>query len=265
MTRLATVFAVALLLAPPALAGKVNPAGSQDTEGALAGDVRYVASQAGVNTMLLARSAKDGSVLRTLKLRGDWGITRIGAEGSVSFDGSTLVLAPTAIGSPTAFAVVDTRTLRVRRTVKLAGTYAYDALSPDGSLLYVIKYSGQDLRRYVVRAVNLGSGRLLPGRIADPTQTSWIMQGYPSTRISAVDGRWVYTLYANPTGYAFVHALDTVGRTARCVGIPWRGDPTQQWGMQLALRGDGTLAVNWESGAPYIAIDLNTWKIDYLS
>jgi hypothetical protein len=31
----------------------------------------------------------------------------------------------------------------------------------------------------------------------------------------------VYTLYSNPNNYPFVHALDTVKRTAVCIGIPW--------------------------------------------
>jgi hypothetical protein len=35
--------------------------------------------------------------------------------------------------------------------------------------------------------------------------------------------------------------------------------------MRLALRDDGRLGVNWQSGAPYVAIDLGNWKIDYLS
>jgi hypothetical protein len=132
-------------------------------------------------------------------------------------------------------------------------------------MLYLVNYPGQDTSRYVVKAVNLRTGKLLPGRIADKTQNSWIMQGLPVTRISSADGRWVYTLYANPGGYAFVHALDTVGRSAHCVGIPWKGDANKQWDMRLALRSDGKLGVNWQdTGAPYIAIDLTTWKIDYL-
>ena len=56
----------------------------------------------------------------------------------------------------------------------------------------------------------LRANRLLPGRIADRTQRSWVMQGSAVTRTTSEDGRWVYTLYTNPGGYPFVHALDTV-------------------------------------------------------
>jgi hypothetical protein len=263
--RLATALLVALVLAPVALAGGNNPAGLQDDIGAVSGDVRYVAARDGADTIVSALSTKDGSVLRSLKLRGMWGIPRIDTGGSISFDGKTLVLAPTTLSSTASpFKLVDTAALRVKKTVTLRGSHAFDALSPNASTLFVLNYTGQDTSRYVVRAASLRTGKLLPGRIADKTQKSWIMQGFPVTRISSATGRWVYTLYANPSGYAFVHALDTVGRSAHCVGIPWKGDPNKQWEMRLALRADGKLGVEWQSGAPYVAIDVSTWKIDYL-
>jgi hypothetical protein len=90
------------------------------------------------------------------------------------------------------------------------------------------------------------------------------MQGMPISRTTSTDGRWVYTLYANPGGYGFVHALDTVNRLAHCVGVPWKGDPGAQWDMRLALRGDGKLGINWQSGAPYVTIDLADWKVSSL-
>ena len=39
------------------------------------------------------------------------------------------------------------------------------------------------------------------------------------TRVSSGDGRWAYTLY-DGNGRPFVHALDTAGRTARCIDLP---------------------------------------------
>jgi hypothetical protein len=261
-----SVFLAALVVAPAALAGGNNPAGIQDELGAVYDNVRYVASKDGANTMIQAKSIKDNSVLRTLKLNGKWGIPKIDQGTSLSFDGKTLVLAPTQLSvASSSFKVLDTATLRVKKTVSLRGNYAFDALSPRAGMLYLVKYSGQDTSRYVVKAVNLQKNKLLPGLIADKTQRSWVMQGLPVTRISGADGRWVYTLYANPGGYAFVHALDTVGRSAHCVGIPWKGSTDRHWAMRLALRSDRKLGVNWQdTGAPYVAIDLNTWAIDYL-
>jgi hypothetical protein len=91
------------------------------------------------------------------------------------------------------------------------------------------------------------------------------MQGFAVDRDTSADGRWVYTLYTNPGGYPFVHALDTVRGVAHCVGVPWRGDQNEPWDMRLALRFDGTsLVVNRKSGAGFVAIDLANWKISYL-
>jgi len=266
--RFAATLVFALVLSPSALAGGPNPAGIQGGDGALLpdGSARYVAVKAGADTVLKALATGEGTVLGTRTLAGKWGIPRIDAGTSISHDGRTLVLAPTTIHSPTSFTVVDTKQLRVRKTVTLQGAYAFDALSPDGSLLYVVQYASLDnVGRYVVRAVDLRTGTLLKGRIADKTQRSWVMQGLPVTRVSSSDGRWVYTLYANPGGYPFVHALDTVKRSAHCVGIPWRGDANEPWSMRLALRDDSkSLAVNRASGVGFVAIDLSSWKISYL-
>jgi hypothetical protein len=35
----------------------------------------------------------------------------------------------------------------------------------------------QDIQHYIVRAYDLNAHKLLPGRIADKTQKSWVMQG----------------------------------------------------------------------------------------
>ena len=48
------------------------------------------------------------------------------------------------------------------------------------------------------------------------------MTGYPVSRATAPDGRFVYTLYQQNDNYPFVHALDTVHRTAVCIGLPWK-------------------------------------------
>ena len=58
--------------------------------------------------------------------------------------------------------------------------------------------------------------------IADKRQAGWLMEGYPVARATTPNGRWVYTLYQQPNNYPFVHALDTVSRTAVCIGIPWQ-------------------------------------------
>jgi hypothetical protein len=45
------------------------------------------------------------------------------------------------------------------------------------------------------------------------------MRGYPITRVTSADGRWVYTLYARVNGPSFIHALDSVHRQAVCLDL----------------------------------------------
>jgi hypothetical protein len=145
----------------------------------------------------------------------------------------------------------------------LKGDFAYDALSPDAKRLYLIqRVDANDQSRYVVRGYDLVHGRLLPGRIADRTQRSWVMQGYSTSRVTSADGRWVYTLYDNPGGFPFVHALDTVRGVAHCIGLPWFGSETAVYNMRLGLKDGGrTLAVHWLSGKPWLAVSTSTWRV----
>jgi hypothetical protein len=81
-------------------------------------------------------------------------------------------------------------------------------------------------------------------------------------RTTSAGGRWVYTLYQNPGGYPFVHALDTVRGVAHCIGLPWHGDQNGFYNMRLSLRdGDRSLAVHWLSGRPWLRVDTKTWAV----
>ena len=85
--------------------------------------------------------------------------------------------------------------------------------------MYLIQYTHPqtgNLTHYIVRGYDLRTNRLLPGRIADRTQKGWVMKGSPLTRMWSARGRWVYTLYENPGGYPFIHALDTKRGVAHC-------------------------------------------------
>jgi hypothetical protein len=175
-------------------------------------------------------------------------------------DGSRFVLQSVGAAKHTSFVVVRTSDLRVAQTISLDGSYAFDAVSPNGRMLYLIEHRSSDLQHYVVRGYNLDSQRLLPGRIADKTQSSWVMQGWPASRVVTSSGRWVYTLYSNPGGFPFVHALDTVKGVAHCIGFAWNGDPNQLLGYRLALTGN-RLLVRRPDGTLYRAIDRTTWAV----
>lgn len=271
MARRLAVLALFMFVvsAPAALADGPMPAAVQGGFGVLApnGKTRYVAVGIGKSTAIETVSLKDGSIWGWATLAGSWGIPAVtfdanGGDG-LSRDGKTLVLATTGIGPRTKIALLDTRSMLIRDRFTLEGSFAYDALSPDASKLYLIQWvDSTNLNRYVVREYDLRSHRLLPGSIADRTQKSWVMQGSPMTRTTSANGRWVFTLYQNIGGYPFIHALDTVNGVAHCIGVPFTGDQSVLANVVLAAGPGGrTLAVHWRSGRPWLAVDTATWRI----
>ena len=267
---------LAALAAAPAAAGDGPLFASQGGLGVVAGTgsgpsgVRYVAIAipSANQTALEAIQTSDGTVGRWMGIRGSWGIPTVGysyptsGEG-LSHNGRLLVLAALqAPSSPSEFVLVNPQRMAVVKRITLPGYFSYDALSPDASRLYLIQYAlGQsgDLNHYIVRAYDLKNRRLLPGQIADRTQKSWVMQGSAVTRTTTADGRWVYTLYQNPGGYPFIHALDTVRGVAHCVGLPM-SNQNGIYNLVLSLNGR-TLAVHWRSGRHWLNLDTATWRL----
>jgi hypothetical protein len=245
---------------------------SQGGLGVLApdGKTRYVAVSTGTGTAIERVRVRGGAVVGWATLDGSWGIPTVtfspqGGEG-LTRDGKRLIVTATGVWSPSEFTVVSTRNFRVLDRFSLNGNFAYDTLSPDGSTLYLIQHvSANNVNRYIVRAYDLQSQRLLPGRIADKTQPGWVMEGSPVTRATSAGGRWVYTLYSRPGGYPFVHALDTVRGVAHCIGLPWTGGQAALWNVRLTVNNDGkTLAVHWKSGKAWLAVNTANWRITHV-
>ncbi len=192
------VLLAALALAPAGLAAYPTPLAVQGGAGVQAADgTRYTVLAAGPDTRLFAGT-------RSRTIHGHFGIPRLtqaGQMGGLSRDGRTLVLQNMGVRDLSRFVVVRTSDVATLQTVVLHGTFGFDALSPDAGRLYLIQHgSTEDVQHYVVRAYDLRARRLLPGRIADKTQQGWTMQGWAVSRATGADGRWAYTLYANPGG-----------------------------------------------------------------
>lgn len=238
------VAAVAAALAPP---GVVSADGS----------TRWVALSAGAQTVVTAVRARDGAAVRSITLRGRFRtpvVARDGTLGGLSFDGGTLVVAEPPRGRASRFAVVDTHRLSGRMLL-LPGEYSFDALSPDGRLLYLIEYaSASDRGRYRVRAYDLARGRLLGGAIADKRTGQSAMQGVAVSRTESREGRWAYTLYAGGP-HPFVHALDTVRRQAVCLDVHGV-DEDRIWFARLVVTPDGSQLLLRSGGRSLAAVAL---------
>jgi len=249
-----------LLLAPAAAAaadGGPSPGTTLGWDGILApsGLVRYVALPAGSQTTLAVVRVHGGRVVNFLNVPGSFGVPRVtqnGDAGGLSRDGRTLILASQVPPGPeavTRFAVFHTQRLSLAQIVTLRGSYSYDALSPDGSTMYVIEYTqGATSVRYRVRAVDLTRGRLLAGAIADKRLWGDFMRGYPVSRATTRDGGWVYTLYGKQDGTAFIHMLDAQHRSAVCVNLPWRHTQNAIWRVQLSLAGNQLVLSEKQAG-----------------
>jgi hypothetical protein len=255
---LALVSALALASAVTAVAAKgdgspYTPGLVQGADGVVSPDqrTRFVTLATPKSTVVAAIRVRTGRVVRSNVLRGFYGVPIVAwdnSTGGVSGDGRTLVLGSYGPfpGDPgvTRFAVLDTKTLRKSRVLVLRGSWAYDAVSPDGSRMFLIEYlaAGQN-PHYRVRSLAVGTGRLDPEAVVDRREDEVLMRGQPVTRVASRDGRWAYTLYARPKQGPFVHALDTVRGEAYCVDLPARLRQLEQMALRLRLPGDGALEV----------------------
>jgi hypothetical protein len=225
--------------------------------------IRYLALPAGAkNTLLIAVSTRDGNVARWKYLQGSYGIPAVAwdwSTGGLARNGRRLILISQP-GKRTRFFVIHPRTLRVRARFALRGAWAFDALSPGGSLLYLIQYHGSPWAlnaSYAVRAYNLNTHRLYPGAIVDRREPDEKMTGQPVTRVEP--GAWAYTLYSRTGKRPFVHALDTAHRRAFCVDLPWRNSARWINVVRMRVRG-GELLIR-RGGKVIARVDRKTLQV----
>jgi hypothetical protein len=255
MAKRTLLIASLALVATGAAAQVVEAAGAGMMTGAPQGVTvngspdRYVAISPNTTpklTLVERIDQLDGVVGRWWYLRDQYYVPAVaydGSGGGLAADGKTLVLTRFTRAFPaknTRFAILDTDLyLRHPRRVGqrrprhaityfgLHGDFSFDAISPDGSTVYLIHHylspkAGVSayLANYEVRAFDLKSQRLLPEPIVDPKEPDERMAGLPITRATSPDGRWAYTLYDGNGKKPFLHALDTVAGRAVCVDLP---------------------------------------------
>ena len=260
----------ALVAAPCAAWGDGLPVGNVDVgrEGVVVpgSPDRIVALTRSSGTLVMRIEREGGRVQSVLRLREPLTIPGVALDGTPdgrSYDGRTAVLIrPRAHGAfpqqRTRLVILGVRPLKVRRRVTLRGDFSFDALSPDGRRMFLVNYvSRRDPRKYVVRSFDVRAGRLEPGAIVDAREPDEDMRGYPVTRATSADGRWVYTLY-DGVGEPFVHALDTIDRDARCIDLPMLAGQADPYALTLRL-GPGGLIVG-EGDRPVVRVDTRTFE-----
>jgi hypothetical protein len=235
--------------------------------GIVSGNVRYITVPAGAVTSVEAVRRSSGRILRSMNIKGRWGIPLVDFHGTTEGllpDGRTLLLAQSvfngdSLRKTSSFKLVDVKKMKLLRTIRIRGAFAFDAISPNARYLYLVEYvSPQDAGLYRVRAYDLKRDRLLAKIVADRRSWETGMTGSPVSR-TWKEG-WAYTLYGG-NARPFIHALNTRGVEAVCINMPWKTVPQRLFDYRLRTDGDGHLVVRGPHGRALVVIDRKTLRV----
>src|SRR2546421_5286356 len=205
----------------------------------------------GGSTSISIIDTNSGATMRTFSIVGSYSTADRGnADSMLSGDGRWLALRGqnTPVGT-TSIALVDTQAGKLVKNIHLAGDFTLDAVSPKGTMLYLLEYYQAGTSHYNVRAYDVTANQLLQSSIVDKNELGEKMQGEALTRQMSEDGDMAYTLYINHvTNKAFIHILwltDTVNNStpfpaiARCIDLPVGSSPALLHYYTLTLSRDG--------------------------
>src|SRR5436190_7875172 len=109
-------------------------------------------------------------------------------RAGLSADGRTAALAEHPASGLSRFALIDRDPRRMRRVISLHGNFGFDAVSPDGSRVYVIHYLSRDHRRYAVQALRANDPAASLETVVEKGEPGERMTGLPVTRATSRDG-----------------------------------------------------------------------------
>ncbi len=224
----------------------------------------YTAVPAQGSTRISVIDLRTAGVLRSFTIPGTYSTDGTMFDHAVlSFDGHWLALrALPASANQTTIALLDTRADRLVDTIRLNGDFDLDAVSPDGSRIYLLQRLHDGTSHYYVRLYQVDQHQLLNFTIVDKTEINEQMNGTAVARQVAADGSKVFTLYINPAlNKAFIHILPLTGDYlgARCLDLPTGSDSSLLHFYTLALRtyADGTSTLYAANGALGTAVTIN--------
>lgn len=212
----------------------------------------YVATAKGSQTTINVINTQNGATIRSIVISGTYSTAAQGfASALASSDGHWLALVQQRQhNNATTIALVDTQAGRLVKTIQLNGDFDLDALSPDGSSLYLLQNLSDGSGHYYVKLYNVNENKLYDYTIVDKTDINEKMTGVALVRQMAGDGTSAYTLYTNTSqNKAFVHILPLDGEAfpfARCVDLPagHSADLLHYYTLTLSPDGGTLYAVN---------------------
>jgi hypothetical protein len=199
-----------------------------------------------------------GALVHSMKLPGNYQlptVTMSGMPGGLSQNGQWLAVQSfdrPVNETPTLshLLVVNTSFNLVPTRIDLPGYFEFDAISNDGSRLFLIEHGSSG--SYRVRLFEVGSGQLNPQVVIDKSNPKDSMSGFKLSGIPSHDGRVLYSIYARPTDTPFIHALDLSGPFASCIDLPGKGYQADfnalHWSIAMAADGSRLYAANAATG-----------------
>jgi DNA-binding beta-propeller fold protein YncE len=222
----------------------------------------YTAVSQNGQTFITVTNAHNGANIHMFTIPGTYSTAGQDYTTAVlSADGHWLALRKIGeTGSISTIALVDTQASKLFKTIQLNGDFDLDAISPDGSRVYLLERLNDQAGHYYVRLYDVSQNQLADGRIVDKSIPDDIMSGSALTRQMANGGTIAYTLYTDTIhNIAFVHILPLAGHYvgARCLDLPAGKASELLHYYTLALSSDGNTlyAVNSALGV-IISIDV---------
>jgi hypothetical protein len=247
----------------------------------------YYTLEGAAPTTLRWIDAKTGRAITQIELPGAYGFAdeRELAPSGLSPNGRWLVLVGEA-GATSRFAVIDTALLRLAATPQVPGPFTYDAISDDGTSLYLVERITPEAARqvfaspaysYRVRAYDVPAAKLSETLVVDvklaaqptgdsnaETRVDGIMSGIYQSSVPSRDGLWNFSFYYNPNRGPFIHVLHLNSRSAFCILdlpiVPGGYEKRLGWSLALTPSGQTLYAVNGALGI-VSSIDATTLKV----
>jgi hypothetical protein len=209
-------------------------------------------------TELLDIDPKTGAATRALPLPAPYLlpiVTSSGLPGGLSPDGRWLALQAPGTSH---LLVVDTSFTQAARRINLDGEFTFDAISNDGTRVYLIQHAANG--HYFVRDYVFGSG-LDPNIIFDKSDGTAAMSGVRLMGVASADGSWLYSVYARSDESAFVHELSLDAPFALCVDLAGPGyaadEKAMRWSLATNAASGRMFAVNGPLGL-VVELDSNS-------
>jgi hypothetical protein len=213
-------------------------------------------------TVVNTFDGRTGSQARKVEAPGTWTLE----GGGTSPDGRWLVLTGSAPAKPGTFLVLDTGPAGRQYTVALGGQFSFDAISNDGSKLYLIQYLAGTA--YHVRLYSVFANTLQLDPVAVKSNSVEAMNGYKITAAADPNGHMLYSLYGRNDGQPpFVHALDLEAGIAYCIDLPaipamtlaYLNADSSGWALSLDSVHHALYASS--SAGQVVAIDTNAYNV----